>query len=101
MASANPIIQSKHNTYLTRDTGLHKRRDFHESVVGELLICHRKTLTDEIFFSEINKLKVEDDKSMTGWILHKKYENSGKIKCEMMNFISSHHTIFFREICWI
>lgn len=50
--------------------------------VGELLIFHRKTWTDEFFFlfSEINKLKVEDDDSMTGWILHKEYENSGEIK---------------------
>lgn len=98
MASANPIIQSKHSTYLTTDTGPHKRRDFHESVVGELLLVHRKTLTDEIFFSEINKLKVEDEESMTGWILHKEYENSGKIKCEVMNFISCHHNVFQRNV---
>lgn len=50
------------------------------------------------FFSEINKLKVEDEESMTGWILHKEYENSGKIKCEVMNFISCHHNVFQRNV---
>lgn len=81
MASTNPIIQSEQNTYLTRDIGSHKRRDFHE--------CWRTAYISQknmdrwgffFFFSEINKLKVEDDDSMTGWILHKEYENSGEIK---------------------
>lgn len=34
---------------------------------------------------------------MIKWVLHKEYDNSGKITCEMMDFISFHHTIFITE----